>query len=148
MLKLEDLDLDMIAMAMQDDGSMGTEYLLDTETGEVIMYGFDSGPDDEIDTEDEKYVGIDRIESYESYQHMEDFTVELPEGEARKHLEQALIRSKPFRHFKDALYDFPEVQKDWYKFKDDAMARIIVRWLVDEKLIADPEELGSEDSSQ
>lgn len=145
MLKLEDLDLDMIAMAMQDDGSMGTEYLLDTETGEVIMYGFDSGADDEIDTEDEKYVGIDRIESY---QHMEDFTVELPEGEARRQLEQALIRSKPFRHFKDALYDFPEVQKDWYKFKDDAMARIIVRWLVDEQLIADPEELGLEDSSQ
>ena len=148
MLKREDLDLDMIAMAMQDDGSLGTNYLLDTETGEVIMYGFDSDTDDEIDIDDEKYVGIDRIESYESYQHMEDFTVELPEGEARRQLEQALIRSKPFRHFKDALYDFPEVQKDWYKFKDDAMARIIVRWLVDEKLIADPEEPVSEDSSQ
>lgn len=148
MLKREDLDLDMIAMAMQDDGSLGTNYLLDTETGEVIMYGFDSDTDDEIDIEDEKYVGIDRIESYESYQHMEDFTVELPEGEARRQLEQALIRSKPFRHFKDALYDFPEVQKDWYKFKDDAMARIIVRWLVDEKLITDPEEPVSEDSSQ
>lgn len=140
MLKLEDLDLDMIAMAMQDDGSMGTNYLFDTETGEVIMYGFDSDSDAEINLEDEKYISIDPIESYESYQHMEDFTIELPEGDARRYLEQALIRSKPFRHFKDALCDFPEVQKDWYKFKDDAMARIIVRWLIDEALIEDPEE--------
>ena len=141
-LKLEDLDLDMIAMAMQDDGSMGTSYVLDTETGEVIMYGFDSNSNDEIDLEDEKYISIDRIESYESYQHMEDFTAALPAGGSREQLEQALIRSKPFRHFKDALNDFPETQKDWHKFKDDAMAKVIVRWLVDEKIIENPEERG------
>ncbi|WP_181149752.1 UPF0158 family protein [Arthrobacter sp. MYb227] len=139
MLKLEDLDLDMIAMAMQDDGSMGTSYLLDTETGEVLMYGMDPDSDDEIDLEDEKYLSIEPIQSYESYQHMEDFVGTLPEANARQRLEQALIRSKPFRHFKDALYDFPELQKDWYTFKDEAMAKVIVRWLIGEQVIEDPE---------
>ena len=92
MLKLEDLDLDMIASAMQDDGSMGAEYYLDLDTGDVVLPGFSD--DLEIqDIQEGNYAWIDRIESYESYRHMEDFTHALPEGQARMKLEQALIRS-------------------------------------------------------
>ncbi|KAA0975902.1 hypothetical protein FQ154_12635 [Paeniglutamicibacter gangotriensis] len=39
MLKIEDLDLDMIASVMQDDGSMGVSYYLNTDTKEVILAG-------------------------------------------------------------------------------------------------------------
>lgn len=39
MLKIEDLDLDMIASVMQDDGSMGVSYYLNTDTGEVVLAG-------------------------------------------------------------------------------------------------------------
>lgn len=141
MLKLEDLDLDMIAGSMQDDRSMGAEFYLDLETGDVLMPGFDD--DEDFDLEDEKYVYIDRLESYESFQHMEDFTSALPEGKARTELEQTLIRSKPFRHFKDVLGHYPEEREAWYRFKDEAMRRVIIRWLVGIKAIEDPDPDGT-----
>ena len=148
MLKIEDLDLDMIATAMQDDGSMGLSYYLNVETGEVVITGFDDDDDDdEIDPdelEDEKYEVIVHLESYESYQHMEDFAVSLPEGRARAVLEQALIRSGPFRHFKDALGDYPDERQAWFEFKDAAMAKVITRWLVEIDAIEDPDAAADE----
>lgn len=137
MLKLEDLDLDMIAGAMQDDGSRGAEYYLDLDTGDVVLPGFS---EDLViqDIEEGNYAWIDRIESYESYRHMEDFTYALPEGRVRMKLEQALIRSKPFRHFKETLDSFPDQRKAWFDFKDKAMREVIVRWLVSVEAIEDP----------
>lgn len=129
MLKLEDLDLDMIAGAMQDDGSVGAEYYLDLVTGDVVLPGFDEDLGME-EIEEGNYAWIDRIESYESYRHMEDFTYALLEGPARTKLEQALIRSKPFRHFRETLDSFPRERKAWFEFKDDAMRGVVLRWLI------------------
>lgn len=137
MLKLEDLDLEEIAWAMQNDRSTGHEYYLNLDTGEVIVPGLDEDlTEDEI--EEENYAYVDPVESYESYRHMEDFTVGLPDGEARTKLEQALVRSKPFRHFKDALEYFPTELEAWYKFKDEAMNKVVIEWLVGIKAIEDP----------
>ena len=138
MLKLEDLNLEEIAWAMQNDGSLGSEYYLNLDTGDVVNPGFEEDLDPD-DIEEGHYAYIDRIESYESYQHMEDFTATLPAGKARSELEQTLIRSKPFRHFKDALEYFPEEREAWFVFKDAAMRRVIIRWLVYIEAIEDPD---------
>ena len=140
MLKLEDLDLERIGWAMQDDGSMGSEFYLNLDTGDVVIPGFEEDLSVE-DIEEGNYARIDRIESYESYQHMEDFAVSLPDGRARTELEQTLIRSQPFRHFKDALGHFPDEREAWFVFKDAAMRMVIIRWLVGIKAIEDPDGL-------
>lgn len=137
MLKLEDLDLERIGWAMQDDGSLGAEFYLDLDTGDVVVPGFEEDLDME-DIEAGNYAYIDRIEAYESYRHMEDFTVSLPDGPARRALEQTLIRSKPFRHFRDAIENFPDEREAWLGFKDAAMREVIVRWLVHVEAIEDP----------
>ena len=41
MLKLEKLDLEQIADAMQEGDSMGLSYYLDTQSGEIVINGFD-----------------------------------------------------------------------------------------------------------
>lgn len=141
MLKLEDLNLEEIAWAMQNDRSMGHEYYLNLDTGEVVVPGLDEDlTEDQIEEGD--YAYVDPLESYESYRHMEDFTVGLPEGGARVKLEQALIRSKPFRHFRDVLEDFPAEREAWYTFKNDAMNKVVVEWLVGIKAIEDPDPHG------
>ncbi|WP_411733189.1 UPF0158 family protein [Paeniglutamicibacter sp.] len=147
MLKLEDLDLERIGWAMQDDGSMGAEFYLNMDTGDVVLPGFEEDLD-MGDIEEGNYASIDHLESYESYLHMEEFTVALPEGKARTQLEQALIRSKPFRHFKDVLGYYPEEREAWYRFKDEAMRRVIIRWLVDIKAIEDPDPDGTSEDGQ
>ena len=138
MLKLEDLDLERIACVMQDDGSMGAESYLNLDTGDVVLPGFEEDLD-MSDIEEGNYASIDHLESYESFQHMEDFAYALPEGKARTKLEQALIRSKPFRHFRDVLKSFPEEREAWFAFKDEAMRAVVIRWLVDIKAIEDPD---------
>lgn len=138
MLKLEDLDLERIAWAMQDDGSMGADFYLNLDTGDVVLPGFEEDLDME-DIEEGNYASIDHLESYESYRHMENFTVLLPEGQARTKLEQALIRSKPFRHFREALESFPKERQAWFEHKDEAMREVTVRWLVGIGAIEDPD---------
>lgn len=138
MLKLEDLDLERISWAMQDDGAMGAEFYLNLDTGDVVLPGFEEDLDLD-DIEEGNYAFIDHIESYESYRHMEDFTLSLPGGPARAKFEQALIRSKPFRHFKETLGNFPDEREAWFSFKAEAMRRVIVRWLVGIGAIADPD---------
>ncbi|MFL4475663.1 UPF0158 family protein [Paeniglutamicibacter sp. MACA_103] len=147
MLKLEDLDLDRIAWAMQDDGSLGAEFYLNLDTGDVVLPGFEEDLDMD-DIEEGNYASIDHLESYESYRHMEEFTAALPEGKARAELEQTLIRSKPFRHFREVLGYFPEEREAWYTFKDEAMRRVIVRWLVDIKAIEDPDPDGTSQDAE
>ncbi|GAA1495248.1 UPF0158 family protein [Paeniglutamicibacter kerguelensis] len=145
MLKLEDLDLERIGWAMQDDHSLGAEFYLNLDTGEIVIPGFEEDLAME-DIEAGNYAYIDRIEPYESYQHMEDFAVSLPDGRARTELEQTLIRSHPFRHFKDVLGSFPDEREAWFEFKDRAMRVVIIRWLVGIKAIEDPDHgFGNED---
>ncbi|GAA4377195.1 UPF0158 family protein [Paeniglutamicibacter cryotolerans] len=129
MLKLEDLNLDMIASAMQDDGSMGLSFYLDLKSGEVVTAEF----------EDDHLAAIGRVESHESYRQMEEFTAALPEEEARIELEQALIRRKPFVQFKRTLGAFPAEREAWLTFKEEAMRAVVVRWLVGIEAIEDPE---------
>lgn len=149
MLKLEDLDLERIADAMQEGDSMGLSYYVNTESGEIVINGFDDeefNPDPE-ELSDDKYVLIERVEAYESYQHMEDFTLTLPEGRAKTVLEQALIRRKPFRHFKDALDNYADERKAWFGFRDDAMRRVVIRWLTRIEAIEDPDQVGAPETS-
>ncbi|MFI8410953.1 UPF0158 family protein [Paeniglutamicibacter gangotriensis] len=148
MLNLEDFDLEQIADAMQQGDSMGLGYYLNIVSGEIVVNGFDDeecNPDPE-ELADKKYVFIERVESYESYQHMEDFTLSLPAGKARAGLEQALVRSKPFRHFKDVLDNYQEERKAWFGFRDEAMRRVVIRWLASIEAIEDPDPNGTSES--
>lgn len=144
MLELKDFDLGLIADAMQDDGFMGVTYYLNIEDGSIHFYGYDD--DSEVDLEDEKFVEIAQLESYEGYRHMEDFTRALPEGGAKAKLEQALIRSKPFRYFKDALGGFEDEGYAWVRFKDAAMESVVITWLVEIRAIEDPDQHAGEEA--
>lgn len=143
MLELKDFDLGLIADAMQDDGSMGVTYYLNVDDGSIHLYG--DGGDSAVDLEDERFVEIARLEAFEAYRHMEDFTMTLPEGAARAKLEQALIRSKPFGHFKDALRGFEDEGYAWVRFKDAAMTSVVITWLVEIGALEDPDRHGGEE---
>ncbi len=82
-----------------------------------------------IENNPDRFMFIDQIESHESFELMEDFTSRLSDDIIKSKLSTALSKRKPFRHFKDELYDFPEVQKEWYKFHEEEMKRIATEWL-------------------
>ena len=110
------------------------EWFLDLKTGEVLFSSVDEPLelDGEGDAdEDFNYLPIPPLESFRSFQIMEAFLDELPEGRPKKTLSAALSHRKPFRSFKDALLNFPDLREAWFRFRDAAMLDIAREWLED-----------------
>ena len=137
------IDIQDLIEALEDH-SDSFDYFLDLENGNVVTLLTDVTEDEEFEEDPEesdgynreiiennpaRFMFIDPIESRESFEIMEDFTSGLPDDIIKSKLSTALSKRKPFRHFKDELYDFPEVQKEWYKFHEDEMKKIASEWL-------------------
>lgn len=113
------------------------EHYLDVETGEVILWmdpivtGVRNEElDDDLDEGfGERYLRLPKIESREAYELMAGFTEMVTSSSLRKQLEAALNQRKPFRAFKDVLYDFPEEREQWFKFEREAHRRQVLQWL-------------------
>ena len=136
------LRIDGEDLLMAVEGSELVEHFLDRETGEVVSLG-EAGDDDEEGRErieaglGERYVRIDSIPSAEGFRIMEHFVESLPEGEARRALDRALGKNRPFRSFKDALYDFHEVREAWLQFHEERVTAYALRWLDEEGIDAE-----------
>jgi len=105
-------------------------FFLDTETGDILLSteGLD---DDDLpeDLEDNpRYRLIDPIPSHESFQIMEDFVDNLGDTKEAGRLRDALNRRKPFRQFKDTLYDHTDLSDAWYAFEQQELARLAEKW--------------------
>lgn len=151
MAKLRIDEGDLLLAFEGSDGMM--QWYLDRQTGEVIGLGDDFDLDDEdeddedIDESDwetqeralrrrisadesgERYVPIPSIGSHEGFRIMERFAGSQDDRRVRGALFDALDRRRPFRSFKDALADFPEVRDHWYAYHEEQMREEALAWL-------------------
>ena len=105
-------------------------WFLDLESGEIFLVTEEERHEKPEDFfEDPRYEPIHPLESFLSFEIMEDFVAELPKGRSRKALAAALERRKPFRSFKDALLDFPDLREAWFRFHNEKMLVIAEAWL-------------------
>jgi hypothetical protein len=142
MLSLKDIDLDMLTTAMEN-ASYEMQWWLDPDTGELELTGdmVDEGLSPE-ELEERGYVAVEMADSHRGYRDMEDFISTLEDEKVRAALFRAIERKRPFRHFKDALYDYPKVQEGWYAFHERRMRHHAVTWLLSEGLIDEQEARG------
>ena len=68
---------------------------------------------------------------------MEEFVSDLPEGKGRQSLSRALSERKPFRRFKDALAEFPDLRDQYFASQNQAYLRYAKDWLEDEGVDAE-----------
>lgn len=110
-------------------------WFLDNETGELWLNndGVDEVPDDLEDNP--RYLLIEAIASHDAYQIMEDFVDELGDSPEASILQAAIDGRKPFRRFKDALLDYPELRVRWFAFEETRLNRLAEAWC-DEQGIA------------
>jgi hypothetical protein len=104
----------------------GGEYL-DQESGEIII-NFDNEdelPEDFFDNA--RYQLIEPLLSSESFQIMQDFVDQLQDNAAAKQLQKALNGKKPFRNFKDAVYEV-DVADEWYQFEHERLKASAEDW--------------------
>lgn len=103
-------------------------WFLDKETGELWLNndGVDEVPDDLEDNP--RYLPIEAMASRDAFQIMEDFVDELGDSPEAEALQAALNGRKPFRRFKDALLDYPELRDSWFAFEETRLNRLAQEW--------------------
>jgi len=126
------IDRDDFILALTSDVTdLEGGWYLDRETGGILLDA-DDGEDLPEDLRDNpRYLLIDAIPSSESFGIMESFVDSLEDGEAARHLAGALDRPKPFRRFKDALFEYPDLRERWFAFENEVHGQMATQWCKD-----------------
>jgi hypothetical protein len=76
-----------------------------------------------------RFEEIERWDSSEEYELMEEFAEASRNPRLREQLFQALNQRKPFRHFGDVLIGWPEAREAWFSYRDHRHRDWIRDWL-------------------
>ena len=76
-----------------------------------------------------RYIRFEGMESNESFNLMETFVQQMEDDTTRRRFEDAITFKKPFQNFKQLLYQYPELQQQWYQFKDEQYLLCVQRQL-------------------
>ena len=115
----------------------GIAWYLDSATGDFLSEELDEIPED---PEEAGLIYIEPVESWRAYEDMKDFIDTVESDELAVRLSRAITGRGAFRYFKDVLYDYPEEQARWYKFRDARERERTLEWLADEDIEAVEEE--------
>ncbi|MCA1916814.1 UPF0158 family protein [Methanospirillum hungatei] len=142
------LSLDEIAEAL-DNCTLYTRYILDLQEEEIIRLSEYMMSSDEIqevfdeidDDETGRYVLFPiRMGSRDGYADMEVFIENIKDLEVQELANQVIRESKPFRRFKDFIQVYPDLEKEWYTWKDARSRNRALEWLEEEGLVLTNEE--------
>jgi len=140
-LELKRVPVDLWELELAMSSPPEAESWLDTETGEIHSLDFDMDPEEREEIADriedapiDRYVRIDRIESWEEYDDMVEFTETVEDERLRKKLEVALNGRGAFRRFKDVLLNYPKERERWFAFKDKRTKERMLEWLAENGL--------------
>lgn len=127
MLDPGQVDLGALAHAL-DDRTPGIRWFIDPERGGIHACGEDDEPS-------AGWVAIDSTTTRDGYRDMSDFTAGVQHRRAAELLDRAIDGRGAFRRFKNALFEFPEVRDQWFRFRDARSRRRALDWLVENGLI-------------
>ncbi len=117
-LNLSDLDLRALSHAL-DDSDPDRESYLDRETGSLWTFVFSEASDEtrarrtEILEDAERWMRIPSRSPQATFEEIEDFVEELPEGDVQEALFVALEKRGAMKNFREALMEHPEVRQAW-----------------------------------
>jgi hypothetical protein len=144
------VDVEDIAMMMESQDRLDSQYYLDTETGETVvipedlMTVLEEGESCEglppwelelVPMTKEIFEGSGRYEeiptrpSQEGYDLMAQFAQGVADERIQRELSIALDGRGAFRRFKNVLRDYPEVERERFKFKAERDKEYVKDWL-------------------
>lgn len=114
------------------DNNFEHPYYLDLQTGQVILnmdeaYTGEPGIDWDDEENEERYIDIPKIDSNEAFYVMTKFA-QRTESDPEDKLFDALNGYKPFRRFKDTLYEL-DIWDEWNKFEHKYAEEAIQSWM-------------------
>lgn len=138
MLRIEKIELEVLAEALLSYDEYGFYYWIDPATGAIGFWGDGANYGDANEDSDPEELGgirIDPIPSRDAYKDMEEFTATVRDPNIQGQLLHALENKKPFHNFNAALYRHTETPRQWHAFRDAAMKIRAVQWLQDHELV-------------
>jgi hypothetical protein len=114
------------------DNNFEHPYYLDLYTGQVILnmdegYTGEPGIDWDDEESEERFIAIPKIDSSEAFYVMTKFA-QRTELDPEDKLFDALNGHKPFRRFKDTLYEL-DLWEEWNKFERKFAEDAILSWM-------------------
>ena len=132
MLRIDEDDL----IDALSDHNPDVSWYLNQQSGEVIpvfrdMFfpGDEEYIDEEALSEDPRYLLVEPLSSRDGYRWMEKFSAQVDDADLRRRLERALDRPRPFRGFKDVLYDYPAERDQWFEYERLRQREAAQEWL-------------------
>jgi len=132
------VNADELIVALEStDGEV--DWYLDLSTGAVVpvvgdLLDEDPSMAEALESEPDRFFPIDPISSHEAFSIMEAFVAGLPQGAPTDRLTAALGQRRPFRHFKDALLEWPHIREQWFRFHNARMRQVAEDWITGNEL--------------
>jgi len=85
---------------------------------------------DRVDREyGRRYISVEPDDSYQDYNDMDHFIATLDDDQLQDRLWRAIRGRGAFRRFKDLVACHPDVEEQWYAYKDARAKERLLRWL-------------------
>lgn len=126
------IDFQELVDAIEESDVMH-HYFIDTKNNKLIYINEAIDEDYEKrleEMDDDRYLMIPaRLPQY-NFEIMEMFVYEkIQETVIAEKFHRVLERKKPFRNFKDLLFDYPDLREQWFVYKDRHFRNVTINWL-------------------
>jgi hypothetical protein len=125
-----------------DEDVVGEAFYDDDEEAqaahEIMILNGEIENEENIEIDASRYLEIIPPYSDEKWRWMEEFALAQQDNpKLFNKLAHALQGSKPFRRFKEALFDFPDKRENWFAFENKKLREFIQNWADDEGIELD-----------
>jgi len=123
--ELDEILSDEILFHMENQDG---DFLLDTQERKIIDMHNDAMKNNETG-KNNRFIPLPEWCSGDGYRLMEKFTAMLKNPFLRQELSSALNKTRGvFRAFKSAIEQYPETEKQWFRFKKQTMKNELISW--------------------
>lgn len=119
-----------------EDGSPDTRYLLDRQTGDILLLSAKtmSAPEllqfkEKVEKEPARYVPLSKTPSEEKYRDFELFVQIVKDKKLQEKLLLLLRGGNPVRSFLDTVNTHPQGKESWQQFKSSRVKKRIENFL-------------------
>jgi len=124
--ELDNILIDDIIFSMENQDG---KFLLDTQESSVVDINNHELTDTPDYEDTERFIALPEWEPKDGYRLMEKFAASLKNPVVRQELSNSLNRNKGvFRAFRDVLEQYPDIEKTWFRFKEQRMKNEVISW--------------------
>lgn len=138
--------VDDIIFAMENQDEW---FVFDAQEGFCIPDDYTSEDEDDDEEDEDRYYNIPEWTSADGFHVMEQFTAQVHNPLLREALRDALNQRKGvFRRFKTVLQAAPQIEQEWYRFKDRQMKAAVYEWYNDLRAVWGLKKLSFEEETE